>query len=149
MSHHKAEVTWKRATPDFKYESYDRTHSIQYEGGIKIQASSAPEYAGNAKLVNPEEQLVGAISACHMLTFLAVACKSGFIIDDYVDQAVGTMEKGPDGKIWVTKVELNPTVKFSGANIPDRQKQIELHEKAHRNCFVANSVKSEVHTNVK
>ena len=142
MSEHKIKLSWKRNTPDFVYETYDRTHEIEAQGGTKITASSAPEYLGKAELMNPEEMLVAALSSCHMLSFLAVVAKSRLVLDSYEDQAEGVLEKGPDGKLWITKVVLRPKVKF--ANDVSSEKLAQLHGKAHHVCFIANSVKTEV-----
>lgn len=143
MGQYKATVTWVRETPDFKMETYDRTHTIKYPGGITVKASSAPEYAGKPQFVNPEEALAGALSSCHMLTFLAVAAKSGFTVDRYEDEAVATLDKNANGKLAVTRILLHPKVAFSGT-APDPSKLQALHEKAHANCFIANSLKCEM-----
>ena len=139
MSEHKAKVQWKRNTPDYVYETYDRTHTVTYEGGIQCKASAAKEFAGKAELVNPEEMLAGALASCHMLTFLAVAAKSRLTVDSYEDEAVATLDKNAAGKMAVTKILLRPRVTFGGEK-PTPEKIKDLHEKAHKNCFIANSV---------
>lgn len=141
MSLHRAHITWKRNTPDFAYETYDRTHTMKFEGGISIQGSSAPEFAGKAEYANPEEMLAAALSSCHMLTFLAVAAKSRLQVDKYEDEPVAELGKDAAGVMCVTKITLQPKVTFSGATIPDLAKVKELHDKAHKHCFIANSVK--------
>ncbi|MCA9406667.1 MAG: OsmC family protein [Candidatus Omnitrophica bacterium] len=147
MSEHKVIVRWKRTSEDFNYETYSRDHEVEFEGGIKINASAAPSFKGNAAYVDPEEAFVGALSSCHMLTFLAVAAYKKIIIDQYDDQAVGYLEKNAEGKMVVKRVELNPVVKFSGNEVPDQEAIKLLHEKAHQQCFIANSVKTEVTVN--
>ncbi len=109
-----------------------------------MQATAAPVYLGDPKNVDPEEAFVAALSSCHMLTFLAAACKKKFVIDEYSDDAVGHMEKNPEGKMAITKVELHPKLKFSGDNQPTDKDLDEMHHFAHENCFIANSVKTEV-----
>ena len=146
MSEHKAKITWKRETKDFAYDTYDRSHQVTYEGGITCQASSAKEYLGKAEFVNPEEMLAGALSSCHMLTFLAVAAKSRLIVDSYEDNVVAVLDKNAAGKLAVTKTILRPKVVFSKETPVTHEKLVELHEKAHRNCFIANSVSGEVLT---
>lgn len=143
MSHHLAEVRWSRTTPDFKYETYNREHTITFGGGTSLTASSAPEYLGDASLPNPEEALVGAISSCHMLTFLAVAAKKGFQVEDYFDRADGVMEKNSEGRIAVTRVTLRPVISFSDKQ-PTPEELARLHDMAHHGCFIANSVKTEI-----
>lgn len=143
MSHHRASIRWTRQTPGFEYDTYDRSHQVTFEGGTTVQASSAPEYLGRKELVNPEEMLVAALSNCHMLTFLAIAARSRVVVNSYEDHAEGLMEKGPDGKISITQTTLRPKVVFADPQ-PDWTRVEHFHEKAHANCFIANSVKTEV-----
>ncbi len=144
MSEHKMTLTWKRATPDFEYKTYNRDHEWAFDGGHKMTATAAPAYLGTPENVDPEEAFVAALSSCHMLTFLAAACKKKFLLDEYLDQAVGHMEKNAEGKLAITKVELHPQLKFSGDNQPSEQDIEAMHHFAHENCFIANSVKTEV-----
>lgn len=125
-------------------ESYDRTHRWRFAGGAELDASAAPEYRGRAELPNPEEALVAALSSCHMLTFLAVAVSRRFVVDSYEDDAVGHMEKNANGKLAITRVELRPRVTFSGEKQPTADELARLHEVSHRECFIANSVLTEV-----
>lgn len=143
MSEHRAKVSWKRNTPDYAYETYDRTHTIHFEGGTQFQASSAAEFLGKKELPNPEEMLAAALSSCHMLTFLAVAAKSRLVVDSYEDEAVAVLDKNANGKLCVTKTVLKPRVVFGGEQ-PSHEKILDLHEKAHKNCFIANSVACQV-----
>jgi len=144
MSEHHAQIRWRRQTESFAYDDYDRTHDWEFGGGLRIQASSAPEYRGRAELPNPEEALVTALSSCHMLTFLAIASRKRFVVDSYEDDAVGTMAKNEDGKIAITHAVLRPRVVFGGERRPDAEELSRMHESAHRNCFIANSVRTEV-----
>jgi len=109
-----------------------------------MQASAAPAYLGNPKLVDPEEAFVAALSSCHMLTFLAIAAKKKFVLDEYVDEAVGHMEKNAEGRLAITRVVLRQRTKFSGETQPTRQELDEMNHLAHEQCFIANSVKTEV-----
>ena len=79
-----------------------------------------------------------------MLTFLALASRKRFTVDTYIDKAVGQMERTAEGKYWIARVHLRPRVTFSGVRQPTEGELSELHHAAHENCFVANSVKSEV-----
>jgi organic hydroperoxide reductase OsmC/OhrA len=144
MSEHKMTLTWKRATSDFQYQTYNRDHSWKFDGGHEMVASAAPAYLGNPKNVDPEEAFVASLSSCHMLTFLAIACKKKFILDEYMDEAVGHMEKNENGKMAITRVELHPKLKFSGDKQPTEQELNEMHHFAHTECFIANSVKTNV-----
>ena len=143
MSEHKIRTTWKRETSDFQYDSFDRTHAVAFEGGQNILASSAPAYSGNAAHANPEELLAASVSSCHMLTFLAISSKSRLLVDSYEDNAVAILDKNAEGMMAVTHIKLHPVVKFSG-DVPDDAKVKELHEKAHKYCMIANSLKCEV-----
>lgn len=144
MHEYRATTVWKRTSSDFTYETYNRAHDVTFGGGEVVPWSAAPEFKGEANRVNPEEAFVASLSTCHMLTFLAVAARRRFTIDSYVDEAVGVMEKNAQGKYWVSRVTLRPKVTFSGDRQPSTQEISELHHAAHDNCFVANSVKSEV-----
>ncbi len=144
MSEHKMTLTWRRATPDFEYKTYNRDHQWSFDGGHEMTATAAPAYLGSPENVDPEEAFVAALSSCHMLTFLAVACKKKFQLEEYRDEAVGHMEKNAEGKLAITKVELHPKLKFSGEKQPTAQELDEMHHFAHENCFIANSVKTEV-----
>lgn len=144
MSMHKAKITWNRNSTDFNYDTFDRTHTIEYEGGIQCQASSAPEFLGKANLVNPEEMLASALASCHMLTFLAVAAKSRLSVKSYTDEAVATLDKNTEGKMCVTQITLQPKVVFDSAEPVSLDKVRELHAKAHKHCFIANSLNTKM-----
>ena len=144
MSEHRFELRWKHAGGEYKYESYDRTHRWRFGGGVEVDASSAPEYLGRAELPNPEEALVAALSSCHMLSFLAIAARQRFAVESYTDEAVGWLEKDADGKLAITRVELRPRTTFSGEKRPGAADVARMHEQAHRVCFIANSVKTQV-----
>ncbi len=142
MSEHHASIHWTRTTPDFTYDTYDRSHEVSYGGGSTQAVASAPEYKGNPKLANPEELLVAALSSCHMLTFLAIAAKKRLVVDAYDDAAVGRMTKNAKGKLFVSHVVLKPKVRFNG--VVDKETLAELHHLAHAECFIANSVLTDV-----
>src|SRR5947207_10272153 len=107
-----------------------------------MQASAAPAYLGNPKLVDPEEAFVASLSSCHMLTFLAIACKKKFVLDEYVDDAVGHMEKNAEGRLAITRVTLRQRLKFSCDNQPTPEDIEEMNHAPHEQCFIANSVKT-------
>jgi organic hydroperoxide reductase OsmC/OhrA len=147
MSEHSATIEWHRATPDFKYPTYNRSHVLRFESGIEVPASASPANmpatAPKTPGVDPEEGFVAAISSCHMLWFLHVACTRKFTVDRYSDHATGVLEKDHSGKMSVTHVTLRPAVVFSGAQ-PAAEQLAALHEEAHEQCFFANSVKTEI-----
>ncbi|WCL49231.1 OsmC family protein [Leptospira sp. GIMC2001] len=144
MSEHKIQLSWKNPTGNMDYESYDRTHAIAFNGGQSIFSSSTKETFGNEQHANPEELLASALSSCHMLTFLAVASKKKLIVLDYSDDVTAILEKGESGKMQVTKIYLKPRVAFVDSVKISNEDLIKLHETAHRNCFIASSIKSEV-----
>ena len=144
MSEHKATIKWKREIEDFSYFKYDRTHEWIFEGGQIIKASAAIAYLGKPEFVNPEDALAASLSSCHMLTFLAIASRKRMVIDYYEDQAVAIMEKNDKGKLAITKCYLRPKIIFSGTNIPTKEQIIEMHHLSHDECFIVNSVLTEV-----
>ena len=137
-------VSWKRATADFEYATYNRDHTWSFDGGHHMPASSAPAYLGNPKLVDPEEAFVASLSSCHMLTFLAIASNRRFTVDEYLDDPVGLMEKNEAGRLAITRVTLAPRVTFSGETKPTSDELAQLHHDAHEQCFIANSVRADV-----
>jgi organic hydroperoxide reductase OsmC/OhrA len=144
MSEHKVTVEWKRETPDFSYQSYNRDHDWTFDAGVSIRASAAPGYLGNAACVDPEEAFVASLSSCHMLTFLAIAARKQFVLDGYSDEAVGLLEKEAAGRLAITKVTLRPRIQFSGEKAPTAEEIARMHDQAHHACFIANSVKTDV-----
>ena len=144
MHEYRATTNWRRTSADFTYDTYNRAHEVKFGGGEVVPWSSAPEFKGDADRVNPEEAYVASLSTCHMLTFLAIAARKRFVVDSYMDEASGVMEKNQSGKYWVSRVTLRPRAAFSGARQPSAQEMSELHHAAHENCFVGNSVRTEI-----
>ena len=137
------EINWKRSN-DFTYDTFSRDHTVKLSGDQIVNNSAAPAFMGNAGATNPEELLASALSSCHMLTFLVIAAKSGYIVDSYFDQAIATLDKNSEGHLAITNIDLRPIIKFSGEKIPDVAQLKSIHEKAHHNCFIANSINSKV-----
>jgi organic hydroperoxide reductase OsmC/OhrA len=141
MSEHRATVQWKRQG-EFVYATYSRMHEVLFDSGISIPGRASPgnipKTATVSPGVDPEEAFVAALSQCHMLWFLHLALEAKLVIDGYVDEAVGVLDR-----TWMSKVTLRPRVTFSG-KAPSEHEHRALHEKAHEKCFIANSVKSEV-----
>lgn len=148
MSEHRATITWKRTEPDFLRGRYSREHSWTFDGGATIAASPSPTVVpapwSNPAHVDPEEAYVASISSCHMLTFLFLAARAGFIIDRYRDDAVGIMQKNENGIPWISKVTLRPRIAYSGDKLPAPEEEARLHHAAHEQCFIANSIKTHV-----
>src|SRR6185436_8333726 len=114
MSEHKVTLTWNRGGAPFEYQKYPRNHTWKFDGGHEMTATAAPAFLGDPKHTDPEEAFVASLSSCHMLTFLAIACKKRFVLDEYTDDAVGLMEKNTEGKMAITRVVLKQKLKFSG-----------------------------------
>lgn len=144
MSEHRIDLDWARGDHPFTRDGFSRDHVVCFSGGQTVRASSAPDYFGDAALTNPEELLVAALSSCHMLTFLAIAAKRGLVVDQYRDAAIGVLEKNAEGRFAVTRVTLAPVVTFGGEEQPDEAALAGLHERAHRHCMIANSVRTEI-----
>lgn len=153
MSEYFAKVNWvRKSTEDYIDNKYSRAHEWSFDGGITVQASSSPHVVplpySVADNVDPEEAFVASLSSCHMLFFLSIAAKRKYIVDSYVDNAVGIMSKDSDDNIAMTQVTLKPNVTFSGEKQPTLAQLEKLHHQAHQQCFIANSVKTKVITEV-
>lgn len=152
MSDYVATIRWQRADQSFTDNKYSRGHEWAFDGGITVAASASPDIVplpmSVAENIDPEEAFVASLSSCHMLFFLDIAAKSGFVVDEYTDAASGRLGKNAEGKIAITKVVLRPSATYSGEKIPDREKIEKMHHRAHALCFIANSIKSEVTTEI-
>lgn len=148
MATHQADILWRRGDQDFLSNRYSRRHVIRFDGGVEVPGSSSPHVVpiplSDPSAVDPEEAFVASIASCHMLWFLALAAKARFCVDQYADSAVGTMGKNPAGKEYVAQVTLRPAVTFSGDRKPDAEQLRALHHRAHEECFIANSVLTEI-----
>jgi len=146
MSQHRITLNWQRTSADFVYATYNRGHTWTFKNGLVVEASAATAYKGDADRVDPEEAFVASISSCHMLTFLAIASRQGFVVDRYIDEAVGHLEKNAQGRLAITRVTLHPAITFGPApgNAPDEAALARLHEESHEQCFIASSVRTEI-----
>ena len=148
MSTYSATILWQREGAVFTDQRYRRAHVWQFDGGTEVPGSSSPHTVplpySNAQAVDPEEAFVAALSSCHMLWFLHIAAMRGFVVERYEDRADGVMAKNAEGRLAMTLVTLRPRTDFAGEKQPDREIIEDLHHAAHAECFIANSVKSEV-----
>jgi organic hydroperoxide reductase OsmC/OhrA len=149
MSEYQARIHWSRQPEErFVDSRYSRAHTWEFDGGVTVPASSAassvPVPYSKAENVDPEEALVAAISSCHMLTFLYLAARDKFVVDSYDDLALGTMTRNAKGRLAVTSTRLAPRIVFSGARAPTESDVERLHHAAHEECFIANSVLTEI-----
>ena len=152
MSEYFATVSWQRNDQNFLNGKYSRGHVWKFDGGAEIPASPSPHVVpapmSVEEYVDPEEAFVASLSSCHMLFFLHLAGRAKFVVDEYVDEAVGIMAKNEEGRMAMTRVTLRPKIVFAEDATPDREQLENLHHKAHELCFIANSVKTEVITEI-
>lgn len=145
---YRASIEWTRAGEDFADNRYSRGHIWRFDGGIDVPASSSPQVIAPPMsveaAVDPEEAFVASLASCHMLWFLALARKQGFVVDYYSDDAIGELAMNADRQMAMTQVTLRPRTSFAGSSPPDNATVIELHHKAHEQCYIANSVKTQI-----
>ncbi len=147
MSEHTAKLSWSRGAAEFQMKTYSRDHQVAFDGGVTVPLSAAggpavPPGTVGEHTVDPEELTVAAGSSCHMLFFLALAAKRGLTVEAYADDPVGVLDS-KDGATWLTKITLRPRVTWGGT-APDAAIIAELHHGAHKRCYIANSLKSEI-----
>ena len=148
MAEHKATIRWQLDGDGFSKGRFSREHTWTFDGGAIIPASAAPSVIpapySNPAAVDPEEAFVASIASCHMLTFLYVAMREGFVVERYEDEAVGVTGKTDRGAVWVARVTLRPRIVYGGDKHPGAADLERLHHLAHEQCFIANSVKTEI-----
>lgn len=149
MSHHYCvTISWAQDGTNFLNGQYSRTHIWKFDGGLEVMASSSPSIVplpySSEQAVDPEEAFVASLSSCHMLWFLSIAAKKGFSVASYRDDASGVMGKNSEGRVAMLTVTLKPEVRFSGENLPAESVIEDMHRAAHKECFIASSVKTQV-----
>ena len=149
MSEYVATIKWARQVGErFSDNRYSRAHQWDFDGGVSVPASASPHVLppplSNPAAVDPEEAFVASLSSCHMLWFLSIAARQGFVVESYADRAVGYLEKTEGGRLAITRVILRPAIQFSGPKLPTPAERDGLHDDAHHQCFIANSVKTTV-----
>jgi organic hydroperoxide reductase OsmC/OhrA len=148
MSTYTATVHWTRSSDgDFAKGQYSRAHKWVFDGGAVVPASASPHVVpapwSDTAGVDPEEAFVASLSSCHMLFFLDFARRAGLVVDSYVDEAEGVLDKRTDGTMAMTRVTLRPRIVWDGDS-PNETAIADLHHRAHDACFIANSVTTEV-----
>lgn len=148
MSHYTASLLWEREGADFTRQRYSRRHLLRFDGGAEVPASSSPQVVplpwSDPAGVDPEETFVASLASCHMLWFLSLAAQAGFVVDRYSDEPEGVMARNTAGRLAMTEVTLHPQAVFSGQRRPTREELVALHHRAHEECFIANSVTTDV-----
>lgn len=144
MHTYTAHIQWSRGDQAFVDNRYSRRHLMRFDGGLEVPGSSSPHVVrvplSDPSALDPEEAFVASLSSCHMLWFLGIAAEHKFRVDSYVDQAEGVMAKNTAGKMAMTVVSLHPETVFSGERLPTPEQILAMHEQAHDECFIANSV---------
>lgn len=148
MSDLAIDLHWHRAEPSFEPGKYSAEHVVRYNNSYEVHADAAPDWGGKPENTNPEQALASALSSCHMMTFLALAAKAKWPVASYHDHAVAHLGKNPKGQMSVTRIDLHPVVRFdSGFSIDDRA-LAEMQDRAHRYCFIANTLADSVEINI-
>ena len=146
MAKHVAEVEWQ-SDGAFASGRYSRRHEWRFDGGAVVAGSSSPDVVrvpmSDPAAVDPEEALIASAASCHMLSFLWVAQQAGFVVESYADTAEGEMKPVAPGRLGITRIVLRPRIVFAGRQ-PDAAELDRLHHDAHEQCFIANSLKSEI-----
>ena len=147
MSSHTATVEWTRGDAAFVDAKYSRAHRWRFDGGAVVAGSSSPHVVAppqsDPAAVDPEEAFVASLASCHLLWFLSIAAKRRFVVDSYADEASGVMGRNAEGRLAITEVTLRPVVRFSGRQ-PTAEEHRAMHERAHHECFIAASVRTDV-----
>ena len=148
MAEYHATIEWRRDGAKFTDSRYSRAHTWRFDGELAVPASASPLHVALPMsveaAVDPEEAFVASLSSCHMLFFLVLAAKRGYVVESYRDEAVGVMGKNDAGRMAMLTVTLRPEAVFGGDNAPTEHELHALHDAAHEECYIANSVKTEV-----
>lgn len=148
MSDLSVDLSWRRTTPELRAGAYSNAHTVRYNETSELDVDAAPDWGGDASNTNPEQALAASLSSCHMMTFLAFAAKVGWPVANYRDHAVAHLGKTPQGKTAVMRIELHPVVDFDTGFSVEPAKLEEMHHRAHRYCFVANSLADSVEVSI-
>lgn len=149
MSDLSIDLHWVRAEPELSAGRYANAHSVVFNDLYRVQFDAAPDWGGDASNANPEQALAAALSSCHMMTFLALAAKAGWPVAGYADRAVAHLGKNPKGQMSVTRIDLHPSVRFDAGFAVDPAKLEQMQQRAHRYCFIANTLADSVEVNVR
>ncbi|MFT6220915.1 MAG: organic hydroperoxide reductase OsmC/OhrA [Candidatus Endobugula sp.] len=153
MSEYYATIVWQRREDEHYIDNkYSRAHQWVFSGGVIVPASSSPHIVplpySVEDNVDPEEAFVASLSSCHMLFFLSIAAKNKLVVERYIDRPIGLLAKNAQGKMAMTKVTLRPEIYFSVETPVTLEKLEKMHHQSHEQCFIANSVTTEVVTEV-
>src|SRR6056300_979043 len=148
MSDLAIQLHWHRAHSELKPGAYSAEHVVQYNSNYDVMVDAAPDWGGDASHTNPEQALASALSSCHMMTFLALAAKAGWPVASYHDFAEAHLGKNPKGQMSVTRIDLHPVVRFDTGFSVDEDELAQMQDRAHRYCFIANTLADSVKINI-
>lgn len=149
MSDLSIDLNWERRSSGLRPGEYSNAHTVKYCDRFELDVDAAPDWGGDAANTNPEQALAAAVSSCHMMTFLALAAKVGWPVASYRDHAVAHLGKNAKGQTCVTRIDLHPVVRFDSGFTVEPGKLEEMQHRAHRYCFISNSLADSVETNIK
>jgi organic hydroperoxide reductase OsmC/OhrA len=148
MSQLAIELIWDRYESDLQPGKYSNAHGVRYNDTYNLQADAAPDWGGNPKNTNPEQALAAALSSCHMMTFLALAAKAKWPVLRFQDRAVAHLGKNARGQMSVTRIDLHPVVCFDAGFSVNEAELETMQHRAHRYCFIANTLADSVEINI-
>ncbi|WP_022727571.1 OsmC family protein [Fodinicurvata sediminis] len=148
MSDLSIQLHWQRREPHLAPGNYTNAHSVQFNSHNELHVDSPPDWGGDPANTNPEQALASSLASCHMMTFLALAAKAGWPVATYHDRAVAQLGKNARGQMSVTRIDLHPVVRFDSGFTLESGKLEEMHERAHRYCFIANTLADSVEINI-
>jgi organic hydroperoxide reductase OsmC/OhrA len=148
MSDLAIQLHWQRAEPAFLPGKYSAEHTVRYNNSHEVQVDAAPDWGGLPENTNPEQALASALSSCHMMTFLALSAKAGWPVASYHDYAEAHLGKNAKGQMSVTRIDMHPVVRFDTGFAVDSAELEQMQERAHRYCFIANTLADSVEINI-
>jgi len=148
MSELSIELNWERTEPELKPGKFSNAHTVHYNDHCDLKADAAPDWGGDPANTNPEQALAASLSSCHMMTFLALAAKAKWPVAGYNDNAVAHLGKNATGQMSVTRIDLYPEVRFDAGFSVSEAEMDEMQNRAHRYCFIANTLADSVEVNI-
>ena len=142
------DLHWQRDGAALRPGAYSAAHRVWFNTHLDIDVDAAPDWGGDPNHTNPEQALASALSSCHMMTFLALAAKAGWPVAGYSDHAVAYLGKNPRGQISVTRIDLHPVARFDPGFAVTAEALAQMQGRAHRYCFIANTLADSVEINI-
>lgn len=142
------DLQWQRAEPALQAGKYTNAHTVRYDANHELTVDAAPDWGGDPANTNPEQALASAVSSCHMMTFLALSAKAGWPVASYQDRATAHLGKNAKGQMSVSRIDLHPVVTFDDDFEVEAAKLEQMQHRAHRFCFIANTLSESVEINI-